>query len=209
MDSYHYIFEKKRLAQELERIVDPNGLLILLHLHNSLQYNPGAGYPLTPREWMALFEDTYPKALPEKSIIENFLFEDKLDIRKEYSNEKLNSSKAISILASSKKFNKGIYRNIWDYIIKMKVNLIINPIYHIRVMNKKIILERQFPSEFYRINYPISEQYLPETYVINYEISKNIVNRKLQLNGLTEQHILKINEMIQKYVIINVPPKYI
>lgn len=209
MDSYHYVFEKKRLSNELERTVKPNGLLMLLHLHNSLQSNPGAGYPLTPQEWMALFEETHPKAIPEKSITEDFLFKGELDVKKKSSQEELNSSNAISIIASSKKLSKGIYKDIWKYVIKIKVNLTINPLYQIRIRDNNIILTRQFPSEFYRRNYPITEKYLPNKYVIGSEIGKHIINRKLDLTGLNEENVLLINGMIRKYVLINAPAKYI
>jgi len=209
IDSFHYINEKKRLSREFERIIDPNGLLMLSHLHNSLQYNPGAGYPLRPQEWMSLFETIYPIAIPETSIIEDFIFHDKLDLEKHYSIDELNSSKAISITGSRRKSYDGLYKNIWEYIIKKKVNLIINPIYKIKNKNKNIILKRQFPSEFYRINYPITENYLPEKYVINCKISNYIKNRTLYLNELDKNDILEIDDMMKRYIIINVPEKYI
>ncbi len=55
LDALHYIKTRAQLANELKRVLYPQGLILLLHLHNSLTYNIGAGYPLTPRAWINLF----------------------------------------------------------------------------------------------------------------------------------------------------------
>lgn len=48
LDAFHYIQGRASLAREMERLISSQGLLLLLHLHNSLNYNPAAGLPLPP-----------------------------------------------------------------------------------------------------------------------------------------------------------------
>ena len=203
LDALHYIQTRAQLANELKRVQSPQGLLLLLHLHNSLTYNIGAGYPLTPQTWINLFKGgaLEIKAIPERRIVENFLLDNELDLAEEYSQNELNSSNAISIIASKDKSFFEVYGNIDKDFLSNKNNLAINPIYKMKKEGDKILLEREFPSEFFRREYPLTEKYLPE----RCEINKRFVNgRSLCVSDSNE-----IVDLMRKFVVINIPEKYI
>jgi hypothetical protein len=137
-------------------------------------------------------------ALPEKSIVEDFIQRDKLDLSKKYSEKELNLSNAILIIAGA---DLDCFDGIWKDILEVKENLIINPIYKMKEEGDKILLEREFPSEFFRKEYPLTEKYLPE----RREIDKMFVNgRSISVSDSNE-----IEELMRKFVVINVPEKYI
>ena len=200
MDAFHYIDARALLAKEFERVLDPEGVLLLLHLHNALVENVATVKPLSPSAWMGLF-DLNVMALPEKNIVEDFILRDRLDLSKNYSEEELNSSDAILIIGGA---DSDCFDELWEDILEIKVkeNLIINPIYKMKEEGDKILLEREFPSEFFRKEYPLTEKYLPE----RCEISKIFVDgRSVCVSGEDE---IEIEDLMRKFVIINVPEKY-
>ena len=201
MDAFHYVDARALLAKEFERVLSKEGMLLLLHLHNALVENVAAGKPLSPSTWKGLFDNRNVMALPEKSMVEDFVLRDKLDLSKRYSEKELNLSDAILMIggADSDCFD-GIWKDILE--IKIKENLIINPIYKMKEEGDKILLEREFPSEFFRKEYPLTEKYLPE----RCEIDKRFVNgRSVCVSGEDE---IEIENLMRKFVVINVPENY-
>ena len=198
MDAFHYIDARAHLAKELERVLSKKGMLLLLHHHNALVENVAAGKPLSPSTWRGLF-DYNVRALPEKSIVEDFILRDRLDLSKDYSKEELTSSDAILMVAGA---DSDCFDGIWKDILEVKDNLIINPIYKMKLEGDKILLEREFPSEFFRKEYPLTEKYLPERCVID----KRFVNGRTV--GVSDSDEIEIEDLMRKFVIINVPEKY-
>ena len=197
MDAFHYIDARALLAKEFERVLNKEGMLLLLHLHNVLIKNLSAGKPLSPSTWMSLF-DFNVMALPEKSIIKDFILRDQLDLSKKYSEEELNLSNAILIRAES---DLDCFDEIWKDILDIKENLIINPLYKMKEEGNKILLERNFPSESLRRDCPLTEKYLPERCVIDKRFVKG--------RSVCVSDSGQIKDLMRKFVVINVPEKYI
>ena len=200
MDAFHYVDARVLIAKEFERVLSKEGMLLLLHLHNALVENVAAGKPLSPTTWMGLFDNLNVKALPEKAVIEDFVLRDKLDLSKKYSEEELNLSDAILMIAG---VCLECFEGVWKDILKIKIkeNLIINPTYKMKEKGNMILLEREFPSEFFRKEYPLAEKYLPE----RCEINKRLVNGRSVCVSDSD----KIEDLMRKFVVINIPEKYI
>ena len=200
MDAFHYVDARALLAKEFERVLNKEGMLLLLHLHNALAENVAAGKPLSPSTWMGLFDNLKVMALPEKSIIEDFILRERLDLSKRYSKKQLNLSDAIIIIGGA---DSDCFDELWKDILEVKENLIINPMYKMKEKDDKILLERDFTRELFRKEYPLTEKYLPE----RCEIDKRFVEgRSVRVSGSDE---IEIEELMRKFVIINVPEKYI
>jgi ubiquinone/menaquinone biosynthesis C-methylase UbiE/DNA-directed RNA polymerase subunit RPC12/RpoP len=198
MDALHYIDARISLVNEFERIIDTEGILLILHVHNALVENMLAGKPVAPSIWKRLFNNDV-KLLQEKAIIEDFILRDQLNLSKEYSEEELNSSNAISLVRGIDSLQ---FKNIWREILDIKGNLIINPIYKMKKNGDKILLERILPYPFKEV-YPLTDKYLPEYCTISEKL----------LNGgnicISDENKTKIEELMRKFVIINVPEKFI
>ena len=190
MDAFHYIHAKSLLSKELSRIAEGDGNIILLHIHNSLVENVAAGIPINPSNLKNLFKDSSIKILPEEKIIQDFIHNSRLNLIEDYADEDLTSSNLILIKSPyAEEFSE-----LWDKINPRENNLIINPIYKIRSKNEnKILLELEFPSEYFRREYPITESFL----VHDYELDLNNLDSAL------------IGNLIRKFILINVPKKYI
>ena len=206
MDAFHYVDARALLAKEFERVLSKEGLLLLLHLHNAQVENVAAGKPLSPSTWKSLF-DLDVTAMPEKSIVEDFILRDRLDLSKRYSEEELNLSDAVLMIGGA---DLDCFDGIWKYILEIRDNLIINPIYKMKKEGDMILLEREFPSESFRKEYPLTEKYLPERCIIDNEgVMKALEGREVNMNRISEENLKYIEELMMKFVIINVPRKYI
>ena len=152
--------------------------------------NVAAGIPINPSNLKNLFKDSSIKILPEEKIIQDFIHNSRLNLIEDYADEDLTSSNLILIKSPyAEEFSE-----LWDKINPRENNLIINPIYKIRSKNEnKILLELEFPSEYFRREYPITESFL----VHDYELDLNNLDSAL------------IGNLIHKFILINVPKKYI
>ncbi len=190
MDAFHYIYAKSLLSKELSRIAQGDGNIILLHIHNSLMENVAAGIPINPSNLQNLFKDSSIKILPEEKIIQEFIHNSRLNLIEDYAQEDLTSSNLILI----KSPYAEDFSELWDKINPTDSDLIINPIYKIKSRNEnKILLKLEFPSEYFRREYPIAESFL-------------VHDCELDLNNLDSA---SIGNLIRKFILINVPKKYI
>ena len=208
LDAFHYIYSRASLAREMERLLLPQGLLLLLHLHNSIKYNPAAGEPLSPSGWINLFQQLPTKALPERNLVEDFILRNELDLAKEYSEAELNSSNAICLIGTRDKSLYKTYEEIGNDFLSEKSNLIINPIYRVDHKQDKIILERIFPSESFRREYSFTEKYLPDRYVIDEEHYRIVEGKIVITKGILKNDLRYIEDLMKKFIIINVPRGY-
>jgi SAM-dependent methyltransferase len=210
LDSFHYVRSQALLAGELERILGAQGILLILHLHNSLGKNVSAGYSLPPKTMADLFRGTAVKIFPEDDLLEQFLKEGLLDLSKTYSEADLNLSNVVALVASNSKDAFRRYLDVADEFMQCRSNLVINPIYEVKVVKNRLIMERHFPSEFFRREYPMTERYLPESCVVERELADDVKERrKLGPQWASPDHFSRTRELMMKFVIINVPEKYI
>ena len=205
LDSFHYVYGRACLAREMERALLPGGLILLPHLHNSLAHIRTGGYPLTPQTYTNLFDSDQleVKVMPEIRILKDFLYKNKLDLVEKYSEEELNFSIALTLLATSDKSLFKVYDRVNRDFLSVKNNLVINPIYEMKQDNDSVLLVRSSRKYLllYEDCYPLTEKYLPE----KYEISKELVSgRKVHISDLE-----KAEDMMKRFVAINVPEDYL
>ena len=204
-DAFHYVYGRAYLAREMECALIQGGLILLPHLHNSLAYNRSAGYPLTPQAYTNLFDSDHleVKVMPERRIVENFLFSNKLDLVEKYSEDKLNSANAMMLMATSGSSLFKVYDRVNRDFLSVKNNLVINPLYEMKPKDDSIVLVRSSHkfSLLFGDYYPLTEKYIPE----KYEISKEFVSgRKAHISDLE-----KAEDLMKRFVIINVPENYL
>jgi SAM-dependent methyltransferase/uncharacterized protein YbaR (Trm112 family) len=210
LDALHSIQSRASLAREMERVISPQGLLLLLHEHSSLYRDFAYGHPLPPSGWARLFQRMPVKVLSEKSVVEDFILNDKLDLDRKYSAVDLNTSMALTIVGSRDSSVFRIYRHLWKDILNNKKNLIINPIYSIKHISGNLILKRKFPSDYFRREYPLTEKYLPEECQISSNLAEAFKGGSLDMDysKLSEKELMDIEQLIKKFIIISVPSNY-
>ena len=209
-DAFYLILNRTLLIKEIERTLRSEGLFLLLSLPNSLRYYLGTGGPLSPEGWKNLFNQFPVKLIPEIDLIKNFVLMNKLDLKKEYSNSELKSSNNIAIIGSKCESFFKIYMNVDKAFFEKKDKLLLNPLYGITYDKDKLKLKRLFPNERFKEQYPLSVKYLPENFIIDKELSKFIEERYLNLKSseISSDYLLKIEYLMKKFILINVPKNF-
>lgn len=210
LDAFHSIPSHASLAREMERVLSPQGLLLLLHEHSSLYRDYAYGHLLPPSGWARLFQRLPVRVLSEKSVVEDFLSNDMLDLNRESSPADLNRSMALTIVGCRDSSVFRIYRHLWRDMLNNKNNLIINPIYNIRHVSGKLILKLKYPSDYFRREYPLTEKYLPEQCLIGSDLAEAFKGRFLNMDySIAPKKVqTEIDYLMKKFIIICVPKKY-
>lgn len=205
MDALHYVSSKQLLAEEFQRVLKTNGVLLLLHLHNAYIYNRVAGTPFPPAAYRKLFYALKTKLVPEEELLKCAVFEGQLDLTKEFSEELINSSNAVTLIGARKNNVFKRFFNVRQEFLMPKTNLRVNPIYQLKEKYEKILLVRKLPSEGYRIENPFARKTLPQ----EIEVDKRILHLAKNTKAATKEELKEIHSLMEKFVLINVPANYI
>lgn len=210
-DAFVYINSRMSLISELRRILTSNGVLIVSHLRNSNAIDPSLklNTKLNPQALFKCF-DTYFKVniFPEDEIINDFLKKNRLDLSIRYSEEVLNSSDPLIVVAA---INPNVFRAYSDVskpFLSNKDNLIINPIFTVIKNGNEIILKKQNIGESFRRLYPISDAYIPRNYVLCADSSK-AVEAYYNKKNLSETELNLLEELMIKFIILSCPQNFI
>ncbi|MBN2098735.1 MAG: class I SAM-dependent methyltransferase [Dehalococcoidia bacterium] len=210
LDAFHLVQARASLAHEMERILSAQGLLLVPHLHNSLKYNPSAGKPLTPSGWAGLFHRLAVKGIPEAALVEDFMLRDRLDLTRDYPEDEMDSSDAVHLVGSADSTLLKVFEEVSREFLSQRRNPVINPTYQIDRRQGEVILRRQFPSESFRKEYPLAEKHLPEECSLSGGLAEVVTGTSLSasIDRLSEEDSRKLEDLMRKFVVVNVPEGY-
>jgi SAM-dependent methyltransferase len=201
MDAFHIMSSKLLLAREFQRVLKGDGVLLLTHLPNLRGYNP---FPLSPAAYQKLFDVLETRLIPEERLVEK-LYEDALDLTGQYSEELINSSDSNTLIGSRESGVFKSYSNVKGAFLGLKSNLELNPIYRVEERNGRLLLARK-ELEKYGSESPIPDRILPK----ELEIDKEILRKaKMVEKGVTREEMEAIDGLMEKFVLVNVPPNYV
>ena len=100
-DAFHYVWQRRRCADELSRLVGARGAAVLAHAHNALVPNHSAGMPLAPATYAALFERAPARLFRDSALLEAALGGASGPARPE-SAEALADEAALSVVATNR-----------------------------------------------------------------------------------------------------------
>ncbi len=207
LDALHYLRSPARVVRKMEGLLLPDGLLLLLHLHNSLQANRAPGKPLPPASWTRMLERFPFRALPERKLVEGFLLRDELDLTSKYSEKELNSSPAIALVCGGGDRDFRMYSGASRVYFDKREHLVVNPAYEIKHDGESLLLKRVFPQGAFQRECPLASSHLPESYRIGRELLKEVEGRQVSLEFVQAQG-KAVQEMMRRFILVNVPEGY-
>ena len=139
--------------------------------------------------------------MPEKRVLENFLTNNELRLTEKYDQAELDSSNATILLSTREEPTKSTYKNVQSDFLKNNNNLIINPIYEIIKKGNSVFLKRPSGISSFGDHLPTSEEVLPKEVEVQ---TTSLRGRRIEV---ADQETLK--ELQKKFVLINVPEKYL
>ena len=209
-DAFHYLNpeQKIHIAKEMERVSKKEGLIIILHAHNSLAQEVFVSevipqFAESPRFYAKLFKKFNCRIIPDTKLLEEFLFENRLDLKRIYPLDELKSAPGLSLIATSKQKHFDVFNNIDKYLLKFKEELVINPVYAIFEEEETFILKKHVSVEWVRIEYQFALDYMPDEIRVKKNLIKNLNN-----SSMDKQDIFELNNLIRRFVLINAPENF-
>src|SRR5215470_18002955 len=101
-DAFMYIWTKRQMVGEMERLVDgaEPGAVLIGHTHNERTWSPSHGQPLPPEGYAALFETIEPRLFAEGGLFADVVDGGALDLSRRDARETLDRDPALTIVAT-------------------------------------------------------------------------------------------------------------
>lgn len=144
-DAIHYVDNKALLVSEFKRVLTDDGIVIVSHMHNKLQYNPAAGSPLSPRDYLALFDGMDVRLLPEPALLRAYVEGQAVDLSRPVPLEVLERSPALIAVASKAPLPESI-PSIRPDLVRAAREPAVNPLYHFHEHGDASYFERVMPA---------------------------------------------------------------
>jgi uncharacterized protein YbaR (Trm112 family) len=201
-DAFMYIWTKRQLAGEMERLVDSAaeddaGAVLIGHTHNERMWSPSHGQPLSPEAYAALFERTAPRVFGELGLFDDVVRGGPLDLSRRDDPATLDCNPALTIIASR---NPRVFaRHPLQQPEAASGELRINPLYAVEQGEDRLHLRLAFPSEDYEQEYGACRQYLPEELTLD----------RSAVASLKTGHVAgDMAELFRRKVIVDLPKRY-
>ena len=200
-DAFPYIWQKRMLAHELQRVASGDGVIVLPHLHNALGENYTAGDALTPAAYRDLFAPGRARLLDDRTMVEDVLNYRRVDLTRAAEPDALGDTPSVTLVASR---TAGRFRR-YDVPDRLDVTgaLTVSPLYRMeRTDNGDTRLTRQFPTPAYEDEFALAKRYLPPAVTVAADLTGTA--RALTPDLLGADYAL----LRQARVVLDAPPDY-
>jgi SAM-dependent methyltransferase/uncharacterized protein YbaR (Trm112 family) len=200
-DAFHYFLDKAASLQELRRVTDADGLIILAVVRNGLVHYPHAGRALTPEGYQTLVIDIPHRLVVDADVLARYLRKQGPPLARSADLERLAAAPLLSILAthSSSVFKDHGGFEDWPHAAGV---LGVNPLYVVsggRDESGTVTLRREFPSAWYEEDNSECKQYLPE----QVRVSSRVLT-DLEDGGRTPE----IDRLMDHLVVLGLPQRF-
>ncbi|MGA2362133.1 MAG: methyltransferase domain-containing protein [Candidatus Aminicenantales bacterium] len=199
-DAFHCFLRRWQCAEEMKRVIEPEGLIILARFGNR-QAGPREGYELSVEGYLKLFEGLRWRMLSEDDLLQGYLKRLGPQLEEPSTLSGLTPLKWLYLVASERaeRFRNYPRFETWPHSVG---RLKLNPLY--REVNKdpagNMTVEFQFPSSWYEFENSACSQYMPKTAII----STSTLNA-LSAGTWSDE----IESLVRQCVIIGVPDRYL
>ena len=186
--------------QECQRVLDADGLLMLVASRNARVDYPFAGEPLPPEGYQALVADMPHCLIADRDVLVRYLQRTGPPLAHPASPENLADAPLLSVIASRR---QGVFRDYgrfaeWPHA---EGRLRLNPLYQEEKRDTlgEVYLRRVFPSPFYEQDNPEYRGYLPEQVCVDSQVLKELRE---------EKHTPAVERLLEQYVVLGMPSRY-
>jgi SAM-dependent methyltransferase len=196
-DAFHYFDNKQQCVDELDRTVDPDGLIVLSRVGN-VDVKPNEGAELGAEGYLALLHDCEKRLYGERALLDDYLNRRGAD---------LGSQPPLSDVKKEKWFTIVFSKN-WEWFRRHAApaewphaagKIRINPIYKRSDENGKVKLTRHFPTEWYAYENNPPSGYWPQSALVRRDSI-----RRAQQGEISED----VSELIALGVLVGTPDRY-
>jgi len=199
-DAFMFIWTKRQFVNEMERLVDASGTVLIGHAHNERTWSPSHGQPLSPEGYAALFETIDPHVFAEAGLFADVVQGGPLDLARHDTAAALDRDPALTIIASR---HPGIYaRHALPTPTAATGEFRVNPLY-VPVdeadASRGVRLRLRFPSEDYEQEYGACREYLPDVVTLDPAVAASLATGRVTP---------EIADLVRRKVIVDLPKRY-
>jgi ubiquinone/menaquinone biosynthesis C-methylase UbiE/uncharacterized protein YbaR (Trm112 family) len=200
-DAFHYFANKVATFREFKRVIEPQGLIMMMWIHNALWRCPHDGLPLPPEGYEALVRDMPHRLVADTDVLMRYLQKQGPPLARSAEPAALARAPLLSIVASHNQEifqDHGVFTD-WPHA---KGRLGLNPLYVAEEQNshgEDVHLRRMFPSAFYENEHGQCKIYLPE----RTKMQATLIDHLTQGRRSPE-----LEHLIDQCVILAMPDRY-
>lgn len=198
-DAFHYSINKVTTISELKRLVQNEGLIMLVWVRNALESSDGSP-PLSPEGYQSLLSDVPHRLVSDRDVLSRYLQKEGPQLAQATEIKHLHKEPTLSIVASHQ---QEIFRNYgqFDKWPHGEGRLRLNPLYKREDQNNdNNIFIRRFPSRAYEEKHKECKDYLPERIEIASKLLNDLVNG---------EYTPDMENLIRQCVILDIPERFI
>jgi len=197
-DAFPYLWHKRLVTDEMMRLTEPAGVVVMPHLHSSLGWNYTAGMPLTPTAYHDLLEPLHPRLFRDSALLDQVL-DGFVDLTSSELPAALDGEPALVIVASH---DDRVFRRVsLPAGLPAPDTLIVNPLYQVEVRDGRSNLTLSFPTPEYADEFAAAKRYLPQQVSVAGDVTRGI--DRATIGG--EQH----DDLCRRLVFISAPERYV
>ena len=196
-DAFPYIWHKRLCADEMMRVVTPNGVVVMPHLHSALGENVSAGDTLTPGGYQDLFAAHHPRLFSDARLFDEILEPRVVDLAHGLSPAALGTASALTLIACPR--TDCFRRYAVPDPVEVTGDLVVNPLYGVERRDGASLLTLRFPTPEYEAEFGACRRYLPETVTVD-----------ANLTGHLEPTMLgtRYTDLRRRRVLLDAPQRY-
>jgi hypothetical protein len=201
-DAFMFIWTKRQFVNEMERLVDAAGAVLIGHAHNERVWSPSHGQPLSAAGYAALFETIEPRLFAEARLFADVVNGGPLDLSRPDTTADLERDSALTIVASR---HPGVYaRHAVPIPTAAAGEFRVNPLYvpaddDAAAPSRATRLRLRFPTEDYEQEYGACREYLPEEVTLDPAAAAALATGRVSP---------EIADLVRRKVIVDLPKRY-
>ncbi len=196
-DAFPYIWHKRLLAGEMQRVATSDATTIMPHLHSAHGENYSAGDTLSPAAYRDLFAPLAPRLFDDRALLDNLLDERVVDLSRHTPPADCGDTPSITLVAAR---DTNLYRR-HDVLDRLDVAgvLTVNPLYRVEYADGVSRLALTFPTPEYEDEFALARRYLPAGLTVDADVR----------NAVTPAAVgARYAELRRRRVLIDAPQRY-
>ena len=167
-DAFPYIWHKRMLAGEMQRVATADGVVAMPHLHSAHGENYSAGDTLSPAAYHDLFAPLEPRLFDDRPLLTGVLDERVLDLSSDVLPADCGDTPSITLVATR---DTDLYRRC-DVRDRLDVRgaLTVNPLYRVHYRDGVSRLTLTFPTPEYEDEFGLAKRYLPASVTVDADL---------------------------------------
>lgn len=196
-DAFPYIWQRRQLAAEIMRAVQPDGLVLMPHIHSSLGFNHSPGMPLTPAAYADLFAPVQPRLFSDESLLAQAISGSTLDLSNDSTPDALGEEPSLSLIASTR---PALFQPLPATLPASPAGVLrLNPLYTVARDANQWVCTLAFPGEAYAEEFGAVRRYLPATWTTPVDV-RGAVDPVAFGDSLPD--------LRRRRILVDVPPRY-